>query len=474
MTRVVAPAGWRPAAFAGAAALILTPVDRWLDAPAETLVWIHAATLFALAVLVFSFGRRQGGNPWLSPAFLVLFIYAVLFGWGGVVVYYWGFVPWRVHPELRDTFYVQGVWHNLPAACRLSLIGGLGLFIGVTSPAWRFAGRLPLLGHSVDLGKLKRAIVVVVPALKIADWLLYPNLPLAFQFIETVFVSVTDSLLVLASYFCFRAESRMERIRWLVFLVASYAVSLPGAMRSGQLVPMFMPGLMILFGYVIARGRPPWGWLALGAPAAVFVLLPFTTLYKYSPEAEQPADRLWVAAMKFRATDLQERVEIALSRTVARFAVIHFPAVYTQFYPRVYPYEYGETFRLELVRFMPRVLWSDKPDVAQELNRYSASVGVIRSEDSGVSMVFDAISEYYLNFGVVGVFLLSILHGWYHVLLYEWLAARHVLAGTAIFLSLVANNWDFFGVVNIFEPHVKFLAVWLIMYYFFARRTRWA
>lgn len=448
-------------------ALILAiPSETFLVPPAEVVVWVTAGVLVLFCVYGLSVAGRQGDNRWIAPVYLLMALYALLFGWGALVAYYWGLVPWEVYPALRNVFYAHGAWSHLPAACRLVLLGAVGLFLGVTLPAEYLVEYLPALRWRVDQAKLKARMVICAPILLLGYWFIQPHLPHALEFLVFLIASTTDGVFIIGSYYLNIAQSGVERLKWSAFLVMLYAAALPSAMLTGQMVPLLMPAVLIACGYVLARGSLPWLWMAVSVPLALWVVLPFTALYKLSTaEAPQMGDRMFLASERFSKTSYRAKLELALARTVARFSVIQAPAVFLQFYPSVYPFEVGRTFGIELTGLVPRVLWPDKPEVSPLLNQYSEDVGLTRKE-SGTSMVFDAISEYYVNFGAAGVLVLSVLHGWYIGFLYEWLVRQsNYLIGGSLYLSLMFGNWGFFGLANIFEAHTRTVLVWIVIYY---------
>ena len=89
--------------------------------------------------------------------------------------------------------------------------------------------------------------------------------------------------------------------------------------------------------------------------------------------------------------------------------------------------------------------------------------------------MFDAMSEYHVNFGAAGVFFLSALHGLYINLLYRWLMSRlDYVIGASIYFALILMNADFFGIGIVFVSHTRVLPVWLILFYFLSRRSRYS
>lgn len=91
---------------------------------------------------------------------------------------------------------------------------------------------------------------------------------------------------------------------------------------------------------------------------------------------------------------------------------------------------------------------------------------MLTEEDQTTSAVFDGVSEYYLNFGIVGVFFLSVLQGAYWRILHRWLIERSDLSlGAPILVVLLFVNFDCFGIGQTILSHTRQLPVWLLISY---------
>ncbi len=454
-----------------AAAILIVGPDTFERQQPAAVVWATALTLLALAIYGFRVAARTDENAWFVPLFFATIFYFFKYGWGCLVAYYWGTAPWQVFPELRGYFYRYGVWYNLPETCRLFLLGGIGFFLGASIPGGPVARALSRFQWPVSEQRLRFSVMLLTPAILIVFWFLNVRTAGALPYSVVAFASITDGLTVLASYFAFSARDRLDQWKWLAILGVICILRLPTALVSGQMVPILTPAMMSLFGYVLARRRPPWKWLLIGIPVALVTVLPFTALYKFAGPEGSIGNRLATASERFAETGLQTRLELSLARTLARLCGAQFPAVFSQYYPSVYPFEHGRSFVTEASGLVPRLLWHDKPEVSPELNRYSEGVGLIRA-DSGTSAVFDALSEYYVNFGAAGVFLLFMFHGWYLSLIYDWLVRKgHYLVGSAVYLCILPGNLDFFGIINQLTVHLKVIPAWLLLLYFMSRRT---
>ncbi len=453
-----------------AAVLLLLPPEAFSRPDPAAIVWGTAGFLLLLALYGFHLAKRRAAIPWFAPIYLVTVFYFFRCGWGSLVAYYWGSIHWQALPELSNYFYRFGVWTYLPATCRLFLLGGIGLFLGLSLPTRRIVSKLPSLAWPISAVKLQQCIALLTPLALIGLWFLRSRLEGELPFVIVAFASLADACTLLTSYYVFSAPRGALRLKWACFLAVILVLRLPTALYSGQMMPLLTPGVMILFGYVLARKSPPWLLLLFGIPIMVFFVLPFTALYKFAGNEAGIQDRLIVAQQSFAKSGYQERLELSMARTFARLCGSQFPAIFAQYYPSVYPYEHGSTFLMEVESFVPRILWPDKPELSPELNRYSEQVGIIRA-DSGTSAVFDAVSEYHVNFGPIGVFVLFLIHGWYLSLLYEWLVNRgHAIIGITLFMCLVPGNWDFFGLGYQLTLHLKVIPLWLLSFYLMSRR----
>jgi hypothetical protein len=157
-----------------------------------------------------------------------------------------------------------------------------------------------------------------------------------------------------------------------------------------------------------------------------------------------------------------------------RFSGINMPTLYARYYPNVYPFEQGTSFKVEAAALVPRILWPGKPYGSFELNRYPARIGIVEYEGNTTAL-FDAMSEYYLNFGLIGMFVLSIVHGYYWQALYKWLVqCVNPLIGAVLILMMIVQNEDSYGIGLLFTSQIKTLPVWILLLYLLSRSPRLA
>lgn len=470
-----------PAGCFGAAILIIAAGQEWVpDLPGDLVMWLTAGILLSMTIYGWCTSRSKGHNPWIAPLYLVAALYFFEYGWGALVAYYWHFLPWEARPAFQKVFLGAGVWSNLPAACRLAILGGLGLFVGLNLPNGFLSLILPRFRWATSDHKLKATVFILAPTVLFICWLLMWKVPTSLAFPVEVLKGTTDGMLLLGTYFCIRGRAG-ERLKWLIFILIVYGLRIVTTAQDGQMMPVFMPALMLASGYVVARRAVPWAWIAMAVPLAVYVLLPFSAFYKFTRGATVTTDwaqsiqlRLWMASEAFGKSTYQTRLELSLERTIVRFCGIPFPARFLQYYPSFYPFAHGQSYLAEIGDLVPRLLWPQKPEVNRELNTYSEKVRLIQ-RDSGTSMVFDGVSEYYVNFGSAGVFVFSLLDGWYLSCLYKWLVLDgDYLIGSAVFVPLLLNDFALDGVFRVMTLHFRILPVWVVIYFLMSRRARHA
>jgi hypothetical protein len=451
--------------------IAIVPQSAFMDLPRTTVVWGTFFTLLLLAGLGYGAAKSVGESPWITPISLITIIFFVRYGWGAVVVQYWEEYPWRTGP-MRWFFHRFGVWQFLPAGCQIILVFGMGMVLGFLLAMQSRRSMLPAFSWPLSEQRLKKMAFVFAPLAAFVNSFLQFELPTSIQYMVSLLGSFMYPLIMLGAYWFFTATNKKERTKNGLFLIASCAATIPVGLITGQVNGLIMPGVNIVLGYIVAKGTPPWKAFAITLPIVFLIVLPFASLYKSSgAQTSDIEQRLEMSFRKFTDSNYRNRLELSLERAVARFAGANMPAVYSRYYPNVYPFEYGTSFLFEASTIVPRILWPDKPIAAYELNHYPAKVGIIEHEGNTTAL-FDAVSEYYLNFGALGMFVLAILHGYYWQAIYKWLSTKvHVLLAAVLILTMIVQNEDFYGVGLLFTGHVKSLPVWLLLFYVISRET---
>lgn len=458
-----------------AAALLLAAPNRLLEElPMGLVAWGTAAVLTVLFLKAQKNAGEEHENRWTSVAPLLQGWVLLRYGVGAILMFYWDQYEWIV-PGIERRYHVLPSREHLLPACVLAILGALGFYCGFRVKVGGLVRRLPDLSWPADRGRLQRNTVLYAPFGLFVLLYLLPKLPMSIQFIVSMFATVTYALIVMISYWWFSARGG-QRVQWaLVTLSICGAASLLGLL-SGQVGQVFVPFMMVVLGYMVARNAPPWRVLLPVGLAAFLAITPFLTIYKYSKymigiENATVTDRIQFTQRTLETMSYRAGLELAVDRFVGRIVLLEFPAVFSAYYPNSYDYERGYSFMVEFSSLVPRVLWSDKPQMSVELNKYSTNVGLVQ-EDNDTSAVFDAMAEYYVNFGAFGVFLLCAVHALYLKILYEWLTtALDPLAGISIHLMLFLLNFDFFGVGQIFVSHIKLVPVTVVIFYLLGRQS---
>ena len=457
-----------------AAVLLLIPFGTFAEFPPSLVIWVTATLLFLLTFYCFTVARLSEENPWLTPASLLTSFYFFKYGWGALVVYHWDLLPWEVFPGIGDTFLYLGAKDFLPTSCQLILLAACGLYFGAAGAMPVITPRLPVLNWRIDPAKFELNLTLYVPLALALYILARPFLPLVIRDTVLLFGWAVWVIIVIGSYRVFTFHGR-TKVKWVVLLVFTVLFHMVLGLHTGMRGNFLYPGLLIVLGYIIAKRRMPLKVLAIALPAIIFMVVPILTFYKSASVygVQSVPDKLALTVEQTVSADAQTFFEIGLDSVFGRLAGSSAGAlpVFSQNFPDPYPFERGRSFVLELQQLIPRILWPDKPNINVELNRYTASVGLL-TEGGPTSQTFDAVSEYYLNFGLVGVFIFSFLHGYLYRVLYYWLVKRsHYEIGASIYIVFFFLNPDFVGVVLMLVSATRQLLVWPLMLWLLSRQS---
>jgi hypothetical protein len=456
------------------ACIFVLPRHTFERFPEVVLVWATAALSVVLSIYIFRRHRASGANPWASATVLAALYYVYRYGWAPAVVFYWDQFPWEGAPWLQMRYVQHGVRENLPHLCEMVILGSVAFALGLCLPIGSLVHKLPSIGWSHDERMLQARTILFLP-IAVAAGLLSSWLPDSLQMAGSAIATAIYIVVIVSSYGMFRSETAAERSKCFTLVVIASAFTTAAGILSGQIGNIVIAFVLVVLGYMLARARLPWIPAIAVVVLAMFTIFPVLTMYKYasagaraSTSIEERLDYTWAS---LNMVGYRGAVEMTMERFVGRMAQT-FPAIFERFYPTVYPYEQGRTFLLELSTLIPRFAWPEKPSMSLELNRYSAGVGVVREFD-GTSAVFDALSEYHVNFGLVGVFVCFVLHGLYINLLSTWFSLNlSTLAAGIMNFAVFLGNPEFFGVGQMFVSQVKVLPVWLLILFFLSRSNR--
>ena len=310
---------------------------------------------------------------------------------------------------------------------------------------------------------------------------LRPLMPIVIRDTALLFGWVVWVILVIVShrFFCLQSENRPK---WLILMTLIFLIHFVLGFQTGMRGSFLYPGLLIMLGYILARASLPWRLLIPSIALLVLLVIPWLTIYKTTTRAFgdklSVPEKIMLVNEQFGEIGQRGLIELGIDGLFGRVAGSGAGAlsVFSQFYPDPYPFEMGRTFVLEVGHLVPRLVWPEKPNLSFELNTYSTVVGILpetSSDDAEMtSATFDAISEYYLNFGSMGVLLFSLLHGYFMRILYYWLVHRsHYEVGAAIYIVFFFLNIDFFGVVQVFVSASRQLLVWPLIIWVLSRKA---
>ena len=459
------------AASVAAVVLLLIPFrDDSLER--EWVIWGTAALLLAIPAAAYLRARRRGGNPWIDPAFLITAFFGYKYGFGSIATNYWSALSWADSPGIGTMFERWGIWENLPAACHLFVLAGLVLYIGVSLKPLRVFDVLPPLRWNVDTRRFRLNLYLYTP-LAMALFITGRRvLPVVIRDTALLFGWITWVIVVIAAAEWLRRDMG-DRRAWLgiivIIAVGHAALGFEVGMRGAFVYPL----VLVVAGYALARRRLPWVSLSVTAVALLFVVVPWLTFYKIQSPLTPIADRMRAASEELSETSIRGALDRGVEAMVGRsVGVVGMTAVFIQDVPDLSPYAYGRTFVVQAIHMVPRVVWPDKPNMSEQLNMYSRRAGLVDDDDDVTTATFDAVSEYYVNFGILGVFLLSVLHGYYIRVLHHWLVERSLfIIGAPMFLVFILINFDFFGLGQTVLAHTRQIPVWTAALWVLSRRV---
>jgi hypothetical protein len=439
----------------------------------EWVIWGTSAALLGLAGVAWISARRRRVSVWLDPVFLMMAYFGFKYGFGVVALNYWSALSWVENPGIGSVFERWGIWDHLPLACHLFLLAGLALYLGTSLPAGRLGEVAPALRWRIDERRFRVNLYLYIPIVLVFFVFGRRFLPLVIRDTVMLFGWLTWAILIIAALRVFSPE-RSGRRMWAGLIViicgAHIALGLEIGMRGAFVYPLLLVGL----GFLLSRGRLPVVSTAVTVVLLVVVVVPWLTYYKIQVEGMSVPSRAMAASEELVAGGPRGAVERGVEALVGRsVGVAGMAPVFIQYFPSLYAFEYGRTFMIHAMHVVPRVIWPDKPNMSEQLNAYTRRTGMISDDDDTTTATFDAVSEYYVNFGVPGVFFLCLLQGYYFRLLHRWLVERSAfLIGPPIFMVLVFINFDFFGIAQSLLSHTRQLPVWIVVLYLLSRDHR--
>ena len=472
--RVTFPIPVVPALAVVASAILLsTPFGTFDLMNREGVIWGTAATLLGLAAAAGISARRRRVSMWLDPVFLMSAYFGFKYGFGVVALNYWAALSWVENPGIGSVFERWGIWDHLPIACHLFLLAGLALYLGTALPAGRLGSVAPALRWRIDERRFRVNLYLYIPIVLVFFVFGRRFLPLIIRDTVLLFGWLTWAVVIIAAFRCFSSD-RSGRRMWAGLIVIIWAAHIALGLEIGMRGAFVYPLLLVGLGFLLARGRLPVASTAVVIVLLLVMVVPWLTYYKIQAEGLSVPSRAMAASEELVAGGPRGAIERGVEALVGRsVGVAGMAPVFIQYFPSLYAFEYGHTFLIHAMHVVPRVIWPDKPNMSEQLNAYTRRTGMIDDDDDTTTATFDAVSEYYVNFGVTGVFFLCLLHGYYFRLLHRWLVERSAfLIGPPIFMVLVFINFDFFGVAQSVLSHTRQLPVWIAVLYLLSRDHR--
>src|SRR5437899_8408511 len=128
-------------------------------------------------------------------------------------------------------------------------------------------------------------------------------------------------MLVIGSYHFFSSQPQ-DRLKWLTLLLFMALTLVGTGLQTGMRGNFLQPALLILLGFVLARGSVPWRWVIPQFLIVIFLVVPWMTLYKFaaSPASVSITDGMEIAGDQYKYLGVRGVVESRVVSTVGRLA----------------------------------------------------------------------------------------------------------------------------------------------------------
>ena len=419
---------------------------------------------------------RAGRNlalGYFHPAVVVPGYFIVTVSLGAWVLWGYSYLPWEAHPEFGLSY--LRIRDGIPNAAIVAGFGILALIAGCLIIPERRVERQDSVPTSIDWNATRSVFNYFGPLTVLLSIALsagavpisirhYANLTKDFGMLGLFFVGADIAL-----------ANRCSIQPWAGYISSVAGTIILTAMRDGQRGPVLRALLLFALGFGIVRHsqskKIPWFGIAVVASLVVF-LLPFLTLLK---ESVSTGEDFGVAFTQARMTNndlsMRERVEDVMQ--VIGIRVLYIPAhlsLYMSQWPSVYPFENGATMWWSIQDLLPRLAAPDKENMMVKFNRLAVGAGILSGDDvsgEGTSAAPDALSEYYINFGVTGVVLGCFASGVYFRLLFNQLVVkRRTLFTFAVYIYLSILTFPDTSVVRRISSDYRILCVWFALFFF--------
>jgi hypothetical protein len=213
------------------------------------------------------------------------------------------------------------------------------------------------------------------------------------------------------------------------------------------------------------RGRPPWKLAFAAILLYVFVAFPLVTASRLAiTSAQYVTDRSHLASLMFdyvMSNDWQQlSSDYQAVGSLSRGLLPYFANIIEHTGHSV-PYMNGQTLLEGLEQVPPRFLHSDKPEM--NIGNWTAQAyGVIHWTDDVTNISPSSMGEFYMNYGISGVFLGMFLVGVLAVLVDRFVIVQRDVWTMPIMLSFLKWQESFVG--HTVLPFIKtVVAAWLVV-----------
>ncbi len=459
-----------PVCLAGGAAFFLLLMEKKvLNLPANMAVWSTCFIIATLSLWGFRNTLKRGEIPWASPQFLY-------FSWVLMLQFVMGFflILYRLKTGSAIT-----MRDYLTQASYLVTLGALGAFIGMLIPVRWLARLLPALQWNVDEGRFPIRVIFLLPLLPICGylWQLH-TVPMVFEQLLYL-IANTGWLFLVCGFIRWFGPGKLSGL-WVIVIAGSWLGYMPETIFYGVRSHFFLFFVLLFWTYsVFKEGKRRRDILVFVFIVVwlMYFVFPWISAYKQYIQRGTGGSVIGSAILANKSK-IEAGIGVndnLLDKTLIFAQTYSFAAqnvaTYPQYFPGRYPFLRGESFFKIMSLAIPRLFYPDKPNTQRYVNLLAYKVGIHTAESLKRSSNFiDGISEYYINFGTIGVFLLSIAHGFYLQARYDWLICRSKLAlGFPVYAVSLMSSSSFW---NIFVSDSRWLAVSITLLWLVSRRYR--
>jgi hypothetical protein len=259
--------------------------------------------------------------------------------------------------------------------------------------------------------------------------------------------------------------------------VVAFALGL----STGMLESTFIPVFFVLVVYWHTTKKIPWRLMFVGV--IIFGLLndvkhDYRSQVWFSNTSLTERVMVWFDLTTQRIGELIQgdgRIEgeAVFRKSAERFNLLHRFAHVLEMTPDIVPYHDGASYQYFLYTWVPRVIWSDKPNVASIINSMDRSYLLV-GENARAGIGIGHLPEAYANFGVIGVTIVMSLQGFFFALFGRLYSDSESAAGRAIYLLIMVVFMN--GIGTYLAVHfgniLQQIIVYTLVIQFFAGRLQ--